>query len=66
MSAGLTVTNLSAGYGKHPVIDRLTLSSVLPGEVTALVGPNAAGKTTLLRALAGLLPATGSMRLGDR
>jgi iron complex transport system ATP-binding protein len=42
------------------------LPEIKIGEVTALVGPNAAGKSTLLRALAGLLRARGSIRLrGD-
>jgi iron complex transport system ATP-binding protein len=45
------------------VIRDLSLSAIRAGEVTALVGPNAAGKTTLLRAMAGLLPATGEVRL---
>jgi iron complex transport system ATP-binding protein len=37
------------------------------GEGVALVGPNAAGKSTLVRALAGLLPARrGEVRLHDR
>jgi iron complex transport system ATP-binding protein len=37
------------------------------GEALALVGPNAAGKSTLVRALAGLLPATrGEVRLDGR
>jgi iron complex transport system ATP-binding protein len=37
------------------------------GEAVALVGPNAAGKSTLVRALAGLLPARcGEIRLYDR
>jgi iron complex transport system ATP-binding protein len=36
------------------------------GELSAIVGPNAAGKTTLLKALAGLLPAQGSIRHAER
>lgn len=66
MTPHLTVSNLVAGYRKRPVIRGLTLPPIRPGEVTALVGPNAAGKTTLLRALAGLIPASGSIRLGER
>jgi len=55
---------LSAGYGTRRVIQDLTLPPLRGGTVTALVGPNAAGKTTLLRALAGLLPARGRVFLG--
>jgi iron complex transport system ATP-binding protein len=60
----LEVAGLSAGYRNRPVIRDLTLEPIPAGQVTALVGPNAAGKSTLLRALAGLLQATGSIRLG--
>lgn len=62
----LTVSNLSAGYARGEVLKGLSLPPCLSGTVTAIIGPNAAGKTTLLRAIAGLLPARGEARLGDR
>lgn len=61
----LTVEGLSTGYKGRPVISNMTLPPLQGGQVTALVGPNAAGKSTLLRALAGLLPAQGRLLLGD-
>lgn len=61
----LSISNLSAGYRSRPVIGGLTLNPIEAGKITALVGPNAAGKSTLLRSMAGLVPATGSIRLGD-
>ena len=61
----LTISDLSAGYRNRPVLRDLHLAPFESGKVTALVGPNAAGKSTLLRALAGLIPAKGSVRLGD-
>jgi iron complex transport system ATP-binding protein len=62
----LRVESLSTGYPKRPVIRDMTLPPIRSGEITALVGPNAAGKSTLLRALAGLLPARGQALLGGR
>lgn len=59
----LCISNLSVSYGKKRVIRELSLASIKAGEVTALVGPNAAGKTTLLRSIAGLLKATGQASL---
>lgn len=62
----LTVSSLTTGYPDRPVISEITLGAIKSGEITALVGPNAAGKSTLLRALAGLLPATGEVLLGAK
>jgi len=62
----LSVSGLQAGYGDRTVLDGLSLPPFEPGQITALVGPNGAGKSTLLRVIAGLVPARGSIRLGDR
>lgn len=64
-AASLMIRDLSAGYDGRRIIDRLTLPDIEVGRFVALVGPNAAGKTTLLRALAGLLPATGEAMFCD-
>ena len=60
----LHVSNLCAGYRGRMVLHDFTITPLEAGKVTVLVGPNAAGKSTLLRSLAGLVPATGSLRLG--
>ncbi|MDQ0259534.1 ATP-binding cassette domain-containing protein [Sinomonas atrocyanea] len=49
----LELTGLTAGYGKTRVVDDVTLS-IHSGEVTALLGRNGVGKTTLLRSIFGL------------
>jgi len=52
----LQATGLSAGYGATLVLQEITLA-IAPGRITAIVGANACGKSTLLRSLARLLPA---------
>lgn len=61
--SGLLIENISVHYGRRPVLDHLTLPELIPGEVTVLAGPNAAGKSTLLRAIAQLLRYDGQMHL---
>ena len=51
-TAGFTASSISKRYGQTLALDQVTISLV-PGEVTALVGHNGAGKSTLLRVLAG-------------
>lgn len=61
MDNPITLTNLSAHYGAHLALDQVTLAAPL-GRVTALVGANGSGKSTVLMALAGLLkPTHGSI-----
>jgi branched-chain amino acid transport system ATP-binding protein len=50
----LEVRGLSAGYLGEKVVRDIDFE-VLPGEAVAIVGSNGAGKTTVLRAIAGLL-----------
>ncbi|WP_197380188.1 ABC transporter ATP-binding protein [Mycolicibacterium mengxianglii] len=50
----LTVRDLTAGYGKLPVIHEVSLD-VRSNETVALVGPNGAGKSTLLKSVFGLV-----------
>ncbi|MFD2265145.1 ABC transporter ATP-binding protein [Lacibacterium aquatile] len=64
MSA-LHVESLSVALGGRTIINSLTLPAIPSGAVTALVGPNAAGKSTLLRAIAGLIPSKGGLRWGE-
>lgn len=51
----LTVSDLRAGYGQLEVLHDIDLT-VEAGEVVSLIGANAAGKTTTLNTLAGVLP----------
>jgi len=59
----LTAEALAVGYGERTVIDGLDLA-VPPGAITAIVGANACGKSTLLRAMSRLLtPSSGQVLL---
>lgn len=63
--AVLTTRRLTAGYGAAPVLDAVE-TTVNPGETVAVLGANGAGKSTMLRAIAGLhRPVTGSVLLAD-
>ena len=56
--------NLCAGYGSIPVVHNVSLG-IKAGEILGILGHNGMGKTTLLKALIGLLPAThGRIVLG--
>jgi branched-chain amino acid transport system ATP-binding protein len=59
----LSVENLRASYGRIPILMGVNIQ-VTEGEFVGILGHNGMGKTTLLKALIGQLPAdTGQIRL---
>ena len=60
MSALLEVKGLTSGYGRVPVLHGIDFT-VNDGEIVGILGHNGMGKTTLLKTMIGLLPATGGM-----
>ncbi|MEA3010859.1 MAG: ATP-binding cassette, subfamily bacterial CvaB/MchF/RaxB [Sphingomonadales bacterium] len=63
LSGQLSVSGLTFGYDSDAPVLRDFAIEVAPGEMVALQGPSGTGKTTLLKLIAGLLPATqGSIR----
>lgn len=62
----LNISGLECGYGKNAVLRGVDLS-VAKGEIVGVIGPNAAGKTTLLRAVTKIVPLLkGDIKLEDR
>ena len=60
----LEARGLAGGYGGKPVLQGIDLA-IWAREVIAVIGRNGVGKTTLMRALIGLLPLSGgAIRLG--
>ncbi|OGU37039.1 MAG: ABC transporter ATP-binding protein [Ignavibacteria bacterium RIFOXYB2_FULL_35_12] len=51
----LEIKNLNTGYDKKQVVFNVSMN-VLQGEIVSLIGPNSAGKSTILKAICGLIP----------
>ncbi|MXZ49371.1 MAG: ABC transporter ATP-binding protein [Rhodobacteraceae bacterium] len=61
----LEITGLSAHYGDRPVLNGVAIPCIDSGAFVGVIGPNASGKSTLLKTLAGLVkPTAGAIRLG--
>lgn len=63
----LNIENLRAGYGRVEVLHDVSIPDLERGEFVGLIGPNASGKSTLFKSLAGLItPTAGQITLnGD-
>jgi branched-chain amino acid transport system ATP-binding protein len=58
----LSVENIDVFYGDAQALDRVSLE-VEQGAIVAIVGANGAGKTSLIRSIAGMLrPSSGAIR----
>ena len=64
-AAGLVVRDLCVRRGAHDVLSGVSLC-VGGGEVVLLTGPNGSGRSTLVAALAGLLPRRGEVTVAGR
>jgi len=61
----LSISHLSVGYGESLVIRDMSFE-LKTGSATAIVGRNGMGKSTLLKAIVGMIPAnTGSIKLDN-
>jgi branched-chain amino acid transport system ATP-binding protein len=61
----LKVTDLRAGYAGSEVLHSVSFT-VGDGESVVVLGPNGHGKTTLLRAISGLIPCKGAIEYDGR
>ena len=62
MTPILALDKVSVHYGKLQAVQDVSMK-ILPGERVCLIGANGAGKTSLLKAIAGLLPASGQLHV---
>ncbi|HCR96849.1 MAG: ABC transporter ATP-binding protein [Halomonas sp.] len=59
----LQLTRVSARYGRRSILEDITTPCFQGGQVVALLGPNAAGKSTLFRRILGLLKGEGDVAI---
>jgi ABC-2 type transport system ATP-binding protein len=62
MATIIEAKNLSKRYGNFVALDHVSFT-VQPGRIVGLIGRNGAGKTTALKAILGLTPYHGSVRV---
>jgi iron complex transport system ATP-binding protein len=61
----LVLKDVGASYGRTTVLSKVAIELLTPGTTTAVIGPNAAGKSTLFKRIAGLISGPGVVQLSD-
>ncbi|MFZ6874503.1 ABC transporter ATP-binding protein [Undibacterium sp. Di27W] len=63
--SGLSLQNLHVYYGKREIIHDLSVDALPSGQLIAVLGANGCGKSSLLKALAGLIKSTGKIAFDE-
>jgi iron complex transport system ATP-binding protein len=61
----LALKDVGVAYGKRRILDGISTPDLNGGEVIAVIGPNAAGKSSLFRRIAGLISGPGSVEVAS-
>ena len=61
----LSLKDVGASYGRKTVLSKVAIDDLRSGSLTAVIGPNAAGKSTLFKRIAGLISGPGLVQLSD-
>ena len=61
----LELVDVGVSYGRRTILAGITTLPMRGGEVVAVIGPNAAGKSSLFRRIAGLTRGPGEVRVGS-
>ena len=65
MTAAMAARGIRVSFGAVQACRDVELDAAA-GVITGLIGPNGSGKSTLLNALTGVVPATGTVHVGER
>lgn len=61
----LALKDVGATYGRTTVLSKVGMNTLQGGSMTAVIGPNAAGKSTLFKRIASLISGPGLVQLSD-
>lgn len=59
----LALSEVGVAYGKRQILTGISTPDLFGGEVVAVIGPNAAGKSSLFRRIAGMATGAGSVEI---